>query len=162
MSQSTPSNQDIIKRFARQMRWMNFAIVLFLAASVWFFSGGPNWLFPASQPTEKAVAEPTYEEDSETYAYPYQIDEETGLLLDKHVMLVKGNCLSCHSASIIRNTRATREDWLSLIQWMQKTQGLWDLGENEAPILDYLSKHYGVSSQPTGPFVQVEEWYELD
>ena len=162
MSNPIPTEKEVIRSFSRQMRWMNIAIVLFLATAVWFFSGGPDWLFPKENVATAQVATSEEDEETETYAYPYETDEETGLLLDQGVSLVKGSCLSCHSACIILNTRASREDWLSLIDWMQETQGLWDLGENEAPIVDYLSKHYGVSGNTGGPFVKVEEWYEID
>jgi hypothetical protein len=30
-----------------------------------------------------------------------------------------------------------------MIRWMQETQGLWPLGENEVPVLDYLATNYG-------------------
>jgi hypothetical protein len=30
-----------------------------------------------------------------------------------------------------------------MIRWMQDTQGLWSLGDNEPLVLDYLAQHYG-------------------
>ena len=41
-----------------------------------------------------------------------------------------------------------REKWVERIRWMQRTQKLWDLGETEKPILDYLTKHYGPIQTP--------------
>lgn len=86
----------------------------------------------------------------------------TGLIADEGYLLVRNNCGSCHSFELIRNKRATREGWLSTIRWMQRTQGLWDLGDNEKPILDYLAKNY--APEDTGRRKQLTgiEWYKLE
>ena len=57
--------------------------------------------------------------------------------------LVSSQCTVCHSARLITQNRADRQGWLAMIRWMQDTQGLWPLGENEAPIVDYLAANYG-------------------
>ena len=58
------------------------------------------------------------------------------------------HCTVCHGARLVMQNRADRGGWLSMIRWMQETQGLWPLGDAEAPILDYLAEHYG--PQPAG------------
>ena len=63
-----------------------------------------------------------------------------GLINDAGVLLVLQNCNSCHSTQLITQNRLTKVGWKSTIRWMQSTQNLWDLGEDEAPILTYLSK----------------------
>ena len=90
------------------------------------------------------------------------IHTPSGLKDDENLMIVIGNCTACHSADLIIQNRANREGWKNLITWMQETQKLWDLGENEPKILDYLEKHYSPSdsSLRRAPLV-VEEWYEL-
>ena len=45
---------------------------------------------------------------------------------------------------------------------MQETQELWDLGNNEAPILDYLAKHYGPENKGRRENLEDIEWYELE
>ena len=60
----------------------------------------------------------------------------------------KPNCehrlIACHSASLVTQNSGGRAHWLSLIRWMQETQGLWQLDEsNENTILEYLSSYYG-------------------
>lgn len=70
-------------------------------------------------------------------------DPETGLALDKDLMLVKGQCTACHSSKLIRQSHFDREKWVERIRWMQRTQKLWDLGKSEPAILTYLTKHYG-------------------
>lgn len=61
------------------------------------------------------------------------------------VELVKRHCLACHSAGLIAQNRADQQGWTQMIRWMQRTQGLWELGEDEAEIVAYLAEHYGVS-----------------
>lgn len=87
----------------------------------------------------------------------------TGLVLADGFELVRQNCTVCHSAKLITQNRATREGWASMIDWMQEKQGLWELGVNEAPILDYLATHYGVGEQ-AGRRANLEEveWYILE
>ena len=90
------------------------------------------------------------------------IHEGTGLIQDEGLELVIGNCTPCHSAKLITQNRASREGWKSSIRWMQRTQKLWELGEKEALILDYLEKNY--APEETGrrkPLTDVE-WYELE
>jgi hypothetical protein len=69
-------------------------------------------------------------------------DVITGLSNGKGLPEVMANCLSCHSAKLITQNRFTRDGWHRKIVWMQQTQGLWDLGEAEPLILDYLAAHY--------------------
>ncbi|WP_339866550.1 hypothetical protein [uncultured Algoriphagus sp.] len=89
-------------------------------------------------------------------------DVETGLLAGDGLELVKANCTACHSSALILQNRFTREGWHSKIEWMQETQGLWDLGGNEAMILDYLAANYAPEA-PKGRRVPLTgiEWYEL-
>lgn len=56
---------------------------------------------------------------------------------------VERHCTSCHSALLVVQNHANREGWERLIRWMQSSQGLWPLGEDEEPILNYLAEHYG-------------------
>ncbi len=72
------------------------------------------------------------------------VDPQTGLVIDEGYELVKGQCTICHSARLITQAGKTRDGWVDSIRWMQRTQGLWDLGPYESQILDYLSANYGV------------------
>ena len=89
-------------------------------------------------------------------------DVETGLLAGEGLELVKANCTNCHTSALILQNRFTREDWHEKIVWMQETQGLWDLGNNESIILDYLAANYAPEA-PRGRRVPLTgiEWYEL-
>jgi hypothetical protein len=44
---------------------------------------------------------------------------------------------------------------------MQQTQGLWDLGDNEKPILDYLAKNYAPEDAGRRKQLTNVEWYIL-
>ena len=76
--------------------------------------------------------------------------------------LVITHCTPCHSAELVTQNRMTREGWESTIRWMQETQNLWDLGENEAAILDYLATYYAPEEQGRRPNLEDIEWYELE
>lgn len=90
------------------------------------------------------------------------LDAVTGLVVDDALPLVRGNCVGCHSAKLITQNRATREGWKSMIVWMQETQKLWDLGENEDEILDYLAKHYAPEQVGRRQNLKNVEWYDLE
>ncbi len=85
----------------------------------------------------------------------------SGLIADKGFELVLKTCAQCHSIEVVKQNRATKQGWKDMIVWMQKTQGLWDLGIDEVPILEYLSKNY--SPKNTGRRKNLEniEWYYL-
>lgn len=77
-----------------------------------------------------------------------QLDPESGLVLDETMPIVKGQCTACHSSKLILQSHFDRDKWIERIRWMQRTQKLWDLGETEKPILDYLTKYYGPLETP--------------
>ena len=85
-----------------------------------------------------------------------------GLIDDTGVLLVLQHCNACHSTQLITQNRMTKVGWKSTIRWMQATQNLWNLGEDEALILTYLSKNYAPSSIGRRQSLVVEEWYTLE
>jgi cytochrome c5 len=90
-------------------------------------------------------------------------DLATGFVVDEGFEIVKVTCTACHSSDIVLQNKFTREGWKAKIVWMQETQGLWDLGDNEAIILDYLAKHHA-PAPPTGRRVPLKDikWYDLN
>jgi hypothetical protein len=88
----------------------------------------------------------------------------TGLHADPNLQTIIGSCLSCHSAKLITQNRATREGWKDMIQWMQKSQGLQELGSKEPIILDYLAKYYAPKKTGRRKNIDLAEvkWYILD
>ncbi|MEM1325266.1 MAG: hypothetical protein AAGI23_04890 [Bacteroidota bacterium] len=92
------------------------------------------------------------------------IHVESGLVYAAGFELVKTQCTTCHSAQLITQNRASRAGWEQMIRWMQATQGLWELGDNERPILDYLAEHYAPEEEGRRANLDVEaiEWYVLE
>lgn len=122
-----------------------------------FWVGSFFWL--ACQPTTEQSDEKT---DTQVAVASDSIDAATGLVVDDELSVVVGNCTACHSAQLITQNRATREGWHSMIVWMQENHKLWDLGENEAVILDYLEEHYAPEAVGRRKNLENIEWYDLD
>lgn len=77
-------------------------------------------------------------------------DAETGFIIDEGWEIVKINCTACHSSRLVIQNNLTKKGWLDTIKWMQEEQGLWPLGDFEAPILNYLAKNYGITNNKKG------------
>jgi hypothetical protein len=95
-----------------------------------------------------------------------KIDAESGMINDPNLMMVKAQCTACHSSKLILQHRFTRAGWQERIRWMQKYHKLWDLGESEKVVLDYLEKHYGPENAVSiGTFrrqpLKEVQWYKL-
>jgi hypothetical protein len=92
-----------------------------------------------------------------------KIDESTGLVVSEHLNLVIANCTGCHSSKLITQFHTDRQGWLEKIRWMQQKQKLWDLGESEPKILDYLAKNYPPSEKVNRrAALKGIEWYKLN
>jgi hypothetical protein len=101
---------------------------------------------------------------AETLADSLKQDPNTGLAVDERLTLVVAQCTACHSSKLILQNRFTRDGWKEKIRWMQRTQKLWDLGETEPVVLDYLVKYYGPEQKAFDgrrkPMSAVQ-WYKL-
>lgn len=86
----------------------------------------------------------------------------SGFIAKDGFKTVLANCTNCHSSKLVIQNRATREGWENMIRWMQRTQKLWDLGENEDIILDYLSKNYAPEKKGRRAALSDVEWYVLE
>jgi mono/diheme cytochrome c family protein len=72
-----------------------------------------------------------------------EVDKDSGLIVASGMDVVKANCTVCHSAKFITLQRGDRATWLSMIRWMQDSQGLWKFDEKtENTILTYLETNY--------------------
>lgn len=120
---------------------------------------------PGKTPNPKISAiKKVVEEDPFAAEVENGIHIPTGLIADKHYELVIGNCISCHSASLITANRMSADRWLSTIKWMQETQKLWDLGPNTDKIVAYLAKNYAPTEtgRRKNLELQVDDWYALE
>lgn len=92
------------------------------------------------------------------------IHVSTGMVYDTGFEEVYQSCTGCHSSKLITQNRSNRDGWKNLITWMQETQGLWDLGDKEPAILDYLAKNYAPEETGRRASLNMDEveWYILD
>jgi hypothetical protein len=89
------------------------------------------------------------------------IHVRTGLIAADGLQTVINNCTTCHSSKLIIQNRMGEEQWNATIRWMQKTQGLWELGENQKIVVDYLVKNYPTLEKGRRPALTNIDWYEL-
>jgi len=117
----------------------------------------PTWFTSPPLPQQASATRPTVEMDQVANG----LDVASGFIAEGNYLLVKQTCTACHSSKLVTQNRATREGWLEMIRWMQQTQKLWDLGENEDKILDYLAEHYGPTEQGRRAPLEIREWTPL-
>jgi hypothetical protein len=101
-------------------------------------------------------------ENDEEVEFKDGIHLRTGLIEAPGVMTVIGNCTSCHSSKIILQNRMSAESWNTTIKWMQETQNLWDLGENQEIIVNYLVTNYPIEDKGRRENLSDIDWYELE
>ncbi len=85
----------------------------------------------------------------------------SGLIVAEGYELVLRNCGGCHSHKLVTQNSADAKGWTESIRWMQQTQKLWDLGGNEAPIVAYLAKYYGLKQKSRRAPLKNIDWYVL-
>ncbi len=90
------------------------------------------------------------------------IHVRTGLKDGEGLMTVVNNCTNCHSAKLVTQNRMTAERWNTTIKWMQETQSLWELGDDQKIIVDYLVKNYPPQKKGRRLALTNIEWYELE
>lgn len=86
---------------------------------------------------------------------------KTGLKDGEGLLIVVAHCTACHSAELLIQNRMNEERWNATIRWMQETQNLWDLGDNQKVIVDYLVNNYPVENKGRRQKLDNIEWYEL-
>ena len=129
-----------------------FAIILLVVFLVTYF-----FLFDSNQKPEQIINDQAIS----SHEIVDGIHLRTGLKEGEGLMTVVANCTACHSAQLIIQNRMNKERWDATIRWMQETQNLWDLGDNQEIIVNYLVKNYPVNSKGRRGNLQDIEWYEL-
>jgi hypothetical protein len=72
-----------------------------------------------------------------------ELDPRTGLIMAPGWEMVMAHCGACHSYQLVTAQRGDDAFWLRTIRWMQRTQNLWAIPEEqEAAIVVYLSANY--------------------
>lgn len=93
-----------------------------------------------------------------------KIDSASGFIIAPNYEQVVAHCTGCHSSKVVLQHNGNRHDWLTKIRWMQATQNLWDLGDAEPLVLDYLSKYYSakkIEKPARRKPLEKADWYEL-
>jgi len=89
------------------------------------------------------------------------IHVRTGLIDAPGLQETVNNCTNCHSAKLVMQNRMNAERWHATIRWMQETQNLWPLGDNEKIIVDYLVTNYPPKNKGRREGLADVDWYEL-
>ena len=88
-------------------------------------------------------------------------DPFTGFIIAPGWEAVRNNCIACHSAGLVTQNSGSRAHWLSMIRWMQETQGLWQFDPTtEETILQYLSSYYGPKEDARRPALRIDQMPE--
>ncbi|MDC6405464.1 MULTISPECIES: monoheme cytochrome C [Maribacter] len=136
------------------IRYIAIAAILMLTLGV---------VYLYKKQSEKTQYEDTYEVADEN---PDEIVDgihvRTGLVAAEGLQEVITNCTTCHSSKLIVQNRMGKEQWNATIRWMQETQGLWDLGENQQIIVDYLTTNYPTFKKGRRASLTDIEWYTLE
>lgn len=152
------NNFRILMGFFKMLVFLITAAVLYLSFEEEF----KTLIQPRPVPTVNPLSPSPSSDDWEKVENGIHI--QTGLIAATGFDQVSANCTVCHSAKLITQNRASREGWSQMIDWMQETQGLWDLGKDRTIILDYLAKHYKPLEKGRRENIDVAEieWYILE
>ncbi|PIB38945.1 monoheme cytochrome C [Maribacter sp. 4G9] len=143
------------------MRNKSLYIYLSVTALVLVFFGVFLWVSNDSEANSKEV-ELTDSDANNPDLIVNGIHVRTGLVEGEGLTEVITNCTTCHSSKLIIQNRMGTEQWNATIRWMQETQGLWDLGENQDIIVDYLTTNYPTFKKGRRAALTDIEWYPLD
>ena len=145
------------KEFRKLDRLVNIAIGLLAAITVLFLFLVYDPTFSIFQSSEEVLISEVIDDDK----IENGIHVATGLKDAPGVDLVIQNCTNCHSAKLVTQNRMSKERWNATIRWMQKTQNLWELGDKQEIIVDYLVANYPVEDKGRRASLADIEWYKL-
>ncbi|MFY0690177.1 MAG: cytochrome C [Cyclobacteriaceae bacterium] len=149
--------KDVLKfvRYALRITSVAFALIIVALIATLMMAFDPGFF---ENKEETAIAQVKNED-------PNQIENgihvRTGLVEGEGLMTVVNNCTHCHSSKLIIQNRMSAERWNATIRWMQETQNLGDLGENQATIVKYLTTYYPVKRKGRREKLTNIDWYEL-
>jgi hypothetical protein len=152
-------NEDFLKALkqAYELILLSFVMVLIVSSILAYLIYDPNLTAFKSEP-EKLEPIAIVDEDK----IENGIHISTGLIEADGLMTVVKNCTSCHSSKLIIQNRMNAESWNATIKWMQETQNLWDLGENQGVIVNYLVTNYPPVKKGRRENLKNIDWYVLE
>jgi hypothetical protein len=103
----------------------------------------------ACNQTKNVVVQPVSKETIvKTDNEPIKVDVDSGMKMGENWQLVRAHCTACHSGYHFLKQTGNRYTWSDMIDWMQKTQGLWQFDkETEEKIMNYLVTYYAPNKQ---------------
>lgn len=136
---------------------IGFSIILLCIFALLYFVQNPSVLEKKPEETELVDIQEQPEDLIEN-----GIHVATGFVDGDGLTEVIQNCTNCHSAKLVTQNRMTKEGWIATIRWMQETQNLWDLGNNEEIIVNYLAANYAPDKKGRRDVLTNIEWYTLE
>lgn len=137
-------------------KWKLYAFISALGLGLAFLIGYFLYFQPNKKPENRLSGQSVSNNEIEN-----GIHVRTGLKDGEGLMTVVAHCTACHSAQLVIQNRMSKERWNATIRWMQETQNLWDLGDSQEVIVDYLVKNYPVYSKGRRENLENIEWYNL-
>lgn len=154
------SDSDEIRKIVKAVSRLTYLIlsVTILLISLLIYHS----VDPSLSALSNLVIEPALESNSDPNAIEDGVHVQTGLIEADGLMAVINNCTNCHSAQLVIQNRMNKERWVSTIRWMQRTQNLWDLGDQEEIIINYLVSNYPPQKKGRRQALTEIDWYELE
>lgn len=162
MMENKQNDRQLLDSLYRSLVFLlNFFVVIVVCILSYFLFGDhiAEWMKPRAKTVVASTSKP---ESATEDRVENGKDLMSGLIAASGYKTVRSNCTACHSAQLITQNRASRDGWKAMIKWMQATQGLWDLGENEAIILDYLAANYAPQEVGRRAPLEEVEYYILE
>ena len=157
----TPQKFEETARQIRRLGTILFVFFAVVAGIVLFLMVDPTLSVFQPKPKLEFSEVPESHPEGDFDKIENGIHLRTGFVQGEGLMTVVNNCTNCHSAKLVTQNRMTKEGWQATITWMQETQNLWDLGKNEAIIVDYLATYYAPEKKGRRENLDNIEWYEL-
>ncbi|MCH2021676.1 MAG: hypothetical protein MK207_04275 [Saprospiraceae bacterium] len=147
---------------SKMMKTFDIWAIFFMLFFFFFFLYAFNFLPSFSTKGDNTASmELLVEENEDPNRIENGIHVRSGLIVGDGYELVLRHCGGCHSHKLVTQNSADAKGWTETIRWMQETQKLWDLGGNEAPIVAYLAKYYGLKQKNRRAPLKNIDWYEL-
>ena len=150
-------NKKFVKKVYHLMI-LAFSIFILISGATIFYLNDPNFSAFKNSPETLVTSQEEVDED----LVEDGIHVRTGLIDAEGLMAVVNNCTNCHSAKLVTQNKMSAERWNETILWMQETQNLWDLGDNQEIIVNYLVTNYPVVDKGRRENLTNIEWYELE
>lgn len=157
MSETPQDNNSAKKRRKSRISLVFLLVALLVSGGVYLLSKTDYF---SSNTPEEILVDVSDEEDFDKIENGIHI--RTGFVDAPGLMETVQNCTTCHSSQLVLQNRMNKERWTATIKWMQETQNLWDLGENQAVIVNYLATNYPPIEKGRRENLSDIEWYVLE